>query len=233
MLEVHKVDSRVKALPNNSISLFIYLLSPEAISSSPLSLALSVSYFLFSIQLSWFLQLNMGVCLSAQVKTELPCNTGMYVLPFLSSCVLPSLPFSFVVRISYLYKILCVLEKLLKIDVRSYGKLWRDLEQLSLFGDVGSMFWLLVRKERGTILEKSWCGPNKLCSDFPWMWALYKHYLTHLMGNLIKLNERTFRFCLGVWSGWEGEEELWGGQKYKGKLRNFSHFLKEYFFKER
>jgi hypothetical protein len=36
---------------------------------------------------------------------------------------------------------------------------------------------------------------------------------------------------LGVWSG--GEGRALRGQKYRGKLRNLSHFLKEYFLSDK
>jgi len=40
------------------------------------------------------------------------------------------------------------------------------------------------------------------------------------------------RLCLGVWRGGEGKERLLDEEKYIGKLRNLSHFLKKYFFRE-
>jgi len=39
-----------------------------------------------------------------------------------------------------------------------------------------------------------------------------------------------FRLCLRVWRGWEGK--ALAREKYRGKLRNLSHFLKECFFRE-
>jgi len=86
-------------------------------------------------------------------------------------------------------------EKWLKVDVVSSKKFRRDLEHPwhdlvmlgACFGTSKVVAWFdwwqlctyCIRN------NESWGDQRKLWRDFIWIWALYKHYLTHLMSNLM------------------------------------------------